>query len=44
MSQSSNQPNRLNEGGRIDRSRRLTFTFNGKRYHCLLYTSDAADE
>ncbi|MBE0489649.1 MAG: sarcosine oxidase subunit alpha family protein [Halomonas sp.] len=27
-----NQPNRLNEGGRIDRSRRLTFTFNGKRY------------
>lgn len=32
MSQSSNQPNRLNEGGRIDRSRRLTFTFNGKRY------------
>ncbi|WP_290909225.1 sarcosine oxidase subunit alpha family protein [Halomonas sp.] len=32
MSQSLNQPNRLNEGGRIDRSRRLTFTFNGKRY------------
>ncbi|MGQ7245909.1 sarcosine oxidase subunit alpha family protein [Halomonas sp. V046] len=26
------QPNRLNQGGRIDRSRRLSFTFNGKRY------------
>ena len=26
------QINRLNEGGRIDRSRQLGFTFNGKRY------------
>jgi sarcosine oxidase, subunit alpha len=32
MSQSSNQPNRLSQGGRIDRARRLTFTFNGKCY------------
>ncbi|PRY73161.1 sarcosine oxidase subunit alpha family protein [Halomonas ventosae] len=32
MSQSSNQPNRLREGGRIDRARTLSFTFNGKRY------------
>jgi sarcosine oxidase subunit alpha len=32
MSQSVKQPNRLREGGRIDRSRRLTFTFNGKTY------------
>ena len=30
----SNQlnPNRLNNGGRIDRSRPISFTFNGKRY------------
>nr|WP_300306546.1 sarcosine oxidase subunit alpha family protein [Halomonas sp.] len=26
------QPNRLNQGGRIDRSQRLTFTFNGQTY------------
>jgi sarcosine oxidase subunit alpha len=26
------QPNRLAQGGRIDRDRPLTFTFNGKRY------------
>ena len=26
------QPNRLPEGGRVDRSRPLDFTFNGKRY------------
>ncbi|CAM3480404.1 sarcosine oxidase subunit alpha family protein [Halomonas lysinitropha] len=26
------QPNRLGQGGRIERSRKLTFTFNGKRY------------
>lgn len=26
------QPNRLKQGGRIERSRRLTFTFNGSRY------------
>lgn len=26
------QPNRLEEGGRIDRSRRLSFRFNGKTY------------
>lgn len=32
MSQSLQQPNRLREGGRIDRSRTLDFTFNGKRY------------
>lgn len=32
MSQSSNQPNRLREGGRIDRARTLSFTFNGQRY------------
>lgn len=32
MSQSLQQPNRLREGGRIDRSRTLNFTFNGKRY------------
>ena len=32
MSQSLKQPNRLSQGGRIDRARRLTFTFNGKRY------------
>ncbi|MDX1465885.1 MAG: 2Fe-2S iron-sulfur cluster-binding protein, partial [Halomonas sp.] len=31
MSQ-SNQPNRLRQGGRIDRARTLSFTFNGKRY------------
>ncbi|MFC3283076.1 sarcosine oxidase subunit alpha family protein [Litchfieldella rifensis] len=29
---SQQQPNRLQAGGRIDRSRRLSFTFNGKRY------------
>ncbi|PMR72748.1 sarcosine oxidase subunit alpha family protein [Billgrantia endophytica] len=32
MSQSLKQPNRLREGGRIDRSHTLHFTFNGKRY------------
>ncbi|WP_163650055.1 sarcosine oxidase subunit alpha [Modicisalibacter sp. 'Wilcox'] len=32
MSQSSSQPNRLAQGGRVDRTRKLTFTFNGKRY------------
>ncbi|WP_416138423.1 sarcosine oxidase subunit alpha family protein [Halomonas sp. HK25] len=32
MSQSLNQPNRLGEGGRIDRAHTLSFTFNGKRY------------
>ena len=32
MSQSVKQPNRLREGGRIDRSRRLSFTYNGKTY------------
>ncbi|WP_129140266.1 sarcosine oxidase subunit alpha family protein [Modicisalibacter coralii] len=32
MSQSSSQPNRLAQGGQVDRSRELTFTFNGKRY------------
>ncbi|MDW7746542.1 sarcosine oxidase subunit alpha family protein [Halomonas sp.] len=32
MSQSLKQPNRLREGGRIDRARTLSFTFNGKRY------------
>ncbi|WP_300270428.1 sarcosine oxidase subunit alpha family protein [Halomonas sp.] len=32
MSQSVKQPNRLREGGRIDRSRRLSFTYNGKAY------------
>ncbi|MGM0982133.1 MAG: sarcosine oxidase subunit alpha [Pseudomonadota bacterium] len=32
MSQSSNQPNRLREGGRVDRARTLSFTFNGTRY------------
>ena len=26
------QPNRLKTGGRVDRSRQLTFTFNGQRY------------
>ncbi|WP_251978673.1 sarcosine oxidase subunit alpha family protein [Salinicola avicenniae] len=26
------QPNRLNQGGRLDRSRRLSFTFNGQQY------------
>ncbi|SDN90998.1 sarcosine oxidase subunit alpha [Halomonas shengliensis] len=32
MSQSLKQPNRLKEGGRIDRARRLSFTYNGKTY------------
>lgn len=32
MNQSLQQPNRLREGGRIDRARTLSFTFNGKRY------------
>ncbi|MGJ7462195.1 sarcosine oxidase subunit alpha family protein [Halomonas sp. MA07-2] len=32
MSQSLQQPNRLREGGRIERARTLSFTFNGKRY------------
>lgn len=32
MSQSSSQPNRLAQGGQVDRSRKLNFTFNGKRY------------
>ncbi|WP_234275187.1 sarcosine oxidase subunit alpha family protein [Billgrantia zhangzhouensis] len=32
MSKSLEQPNRLKEGGRIDRSRKLDFTFNGQRY------------
>ncbi|AMC99623.1 sarcosine oxidase subunit alpha family protein [Halomonas chromatireducens] len=32
MSKSLKQPNRLREGGRIDRARTLSFTFNGKRY------------
>ncbi|MDN3523352.1 2Fe-2S iron-sulfur cluster-binding protein, partial [Halomonas ramblicola] len=32
MSQSIKQANRLKQGGRIDRSRRLTFTFNGQSY------------
>ncbi|MDX5378649.1 MAG: sarcosine oxidase subunit alpha [Halomonas sp.] len=32
MSKSLKQPNRLKEGGRIDRSRKLSFTFNGQRY------------
>ncbi|WP_104202438.1 sarcosine oxidase subunit alpha [Billgrantia saliphila] len=32
MNKSLKQPNRLKEGGRIDRSRKLSFTFNGKRY------------
>ncbi len=27
------EPNRLPEGGRLDRGRRLGFTFNGRRYH-----------
>ena len=27
------EPNRLPEGGRLDRKRRLAFTFNGRRYH-----------
>ncbi|WP_010626274.1 2Fe-2S iron-sulfur cluster-binding protein, partial [Halomonas sp. KM-1] len=32
MSKSVTQPNRLAEGGRIDRSRKLGFTFNGQHY------------
>ncbi|CAM0557566.1 Sarcosine oxidase subunit alpha [Vreelandella titanicae] len=32
MSQSKQQVYRLNTGGRIDRSRTLSFTFNGQRY------------
>ncbi|WP_016853745.1 sarcosine oxidase subunit alpha family protein [Halomonas smyrnensis] len=32
MSQPNAQENRLAQGGRIDRSRRLSFTFNGKTY------------
>ncbi|MEA2117790.1 sarcosine oxidase subunit alpha family protein [Halovibrio sp. HP20-50] len=32
MSQSKQQVYRLNTGGRIDRSRTLSFTFNGERY------------
>lgn len=32
MSKTLKQPNRLKAGGRIDRSRELGFTFNGKRY------------
>ncbi|MFC3284748.1 sarcosine oxidase subunit alpha family protein [Litchfieldella rifensis] len=32
MSQSLKQPNRLAEGGRIDRRQVLTFTFNGETY------------
>ncbi|MGM0823453.1 MAG: sarcosine oxidase subunit alpha family protein [Pseudomonadota bacterium] len=32
MSQSKQQMYRLNTGGRIDRSRTLSFTFNGERY------------
>ncbi|BBI54200.1 hypothetical protein HORIV_66210 [Vreelandella olivaria] len=32
MSQSKQQVFRLNTGGRIDRSRTLSFTFNGQRY------------
>ncbi|WP_219863224.1 sarcosine oxidase subunit alpha family protein [Vreelandella piezotolerans] len=32
MSQSKQQAYRLDTGGRIDRSRTLSFTFNGKRY------------
>ncbi|MGM0693798.1 MAG: sarcosine oxidase subunit alpha family protein [Pseudomonadota bacterium] len=32
MSQSSSQPNRLREGGRVDRAHTLAFTFNGTRY------------
>lgn len=32
MSKSVTQPNRLKEGGRIDRSRKLGFTFNGQHY------------
>ncbi len=32
MSQSKQQVYRLNAGGRIDRSRTLSFTFNGQRY------------
>ncbi|MEX1056750.1 MAG: 2Fe-2S iron-sulfur cluster-binding protein, partial [Natronospirillum sp.] len=32
MSQSLKQPNRLGQGGRIDRARALSFTFNGKQY------------
>ncbi|MCA1771781.1 MAG: (2Fe-2S)-binding protein, partial [Halomonas sp.] len=32
MSQSLKQPNRVREGGRIDRAQTLNFTFNGKQY------------
>ncbi|WP_082925917.1 sarcosine oxidase subunit alpha [Halomonas sp. G11] len=32
MSQSLKQPNRVREGGRIDRAQTLSFTFNGKQY------------
>ena len=42
------QPFRLNKEGLINRNKKISFTFNGKKLFgyegCLLYTSDAADE
>lgn len=32
MSQSASQPNRLAQGGQVDRTQALTFTFNGRSY------------
>ncbi|MCK0713843.1 sarcosine oxidase subunit alpha family protein [Chromohalobacter sarecensis] len=32
MSQSASQPNRLTQGGQVDRTQALTFTFNGRSY------------
>ena len=32
MTRNAQQSNRLSQGGRIDRSRTLSFTFNGKTY------------
>ena len=32
MSDFSNQPNRLDNGGMIDRAKMVEFTFDGKKY------------